>query len=116
MAILWMPGCVTFFRVSELGQGETVSGLQARNHAWQARNAGSVASSLSIALAGSAVAFGTAAALEVNRAGQFGVLPVVLLSNALFDLLLSVGYAVSSFQAEQVALDWLKAPEAPKTP
>lgn len=105
-----MSGCVTFFRASERPQGETVSRLQARNFEWQARSAGSVASTLSIALAGSAVAFATAAALEVNRTNQFGVLPVVLMSNAIFDVLLSLGYAVSSLQASQVASEWTKEP------
>lgn len=109
LSLALCSGCVTFFRASERPQGESVSRLQARNFEWQARNAGSVASTLSIALAGSAIALGTAAVFEVDRTHQFGVLPVVLVSNALFDVLLSLGYAVSSLQANEVASEWARA-------
>ena len=107
VTLAFAPGCVTFFKATPGNiQDERVTPLQARHYAWEARNAGSVAGALSLALAGSAIAFGTAAGLEADRTGQFGVIPVLLVTSAVIDLLFSIGYSVSSFQARGVALDW----------
>jgi hypothetical protein len=112
-ALAVFPGCVSFFRATpDNTHGQNITPLQASHYAWQARNSGSVAGSLAIALAGSAVAFMTAAAFDVDRTRQFGVLPVVFVSNAVINVLLSIGYTVSTFQANDVALEWTRLPVA----
>jgi hypothetical protein len=105
--LLLTSGCVTFFRATPENIGdEHVSPMQARHYASEARNSGSVASAVSLALTGSALAFGTAAGLEADRTQQFGVIPILLLTAGVIDLLFSIGYSVSAFQARSVALDW----------
>ena len=107
MGSLLVSGCVSYFRPTpEVLGGERVAPLQARHYGWAARNTASLASSVSMALYGSAMAFAIGAKVEADSKGSVGAVPILYLTVAAIDLALGIGLQVGAGGGKEVALAW----------
>ena len=120
-AALLASGCVSYFRPTpDVLRGQPVAALQARHYAWAARNTASLASSVSTALFGSAMAFAVGARVEAEGSNSLSAVPILFLTVAAIDLALGIGLQVGASDGEAVALAWearaLAAGLTPTTP